>query len=541
MTLLDIKDLSVSIDQVKILDSVSFKVEQGQVVALVGESGSGKSITAGAMMQLLPEGAKCTGAISLFDENLLHINEKAMCKIRASKMGMIFQEPMTALNPVQSIGSQVMEAVKLSEPDLGRKQVKEKAEFALHRAGIDLNHIAFNSYPHTLSGGQRQRVVIAIAISQKPKLLIADEPTTALDVTTQAKILALVKKLIAQDEMGLLLISHDLAVVAEVADFIVIMKDGKIVEQGSTADFFKNMQQEYTKKLVEASGLFHNRNKKTVEKPKVEEIILNVKKINKYYKMPKQALFEKHKSFRVVNNAYFKMVKGENIGLVGESGCGKSTLSRLILGLEPIDSGEIHINGKKFSGVGDKEQRTLRKHINIVFQDPYSSFNPRHRVETIVSEPFYLADKKISKLEKRQKVEQMLNHVGLKSTDADKYPHEFSGGQRQRIAIARALITEPSIIILDEATSALDVLIRKQILELLDGLSKKLGISYLFISHDLSTVRDITNRIMVMKDGLIVEQGPTEVIFNNPKHPYTKTLLAATPTIERALKARGKE
>ncbi|MBT5187943.1 MAG: ABC transporter ATP-binding protein, partial [Kordiimonadaceae bacterium] len=357
-------------------------------------------------------------------------------------------------------------------------------------------------------------------------ILIADEPTTALDVTTQAKILKLLKKLVAQDNMGLLLISHDLGVVGEVADHIVIMRNGRVIEQGSRHSFFNNMKEEYSKELVAASQQELKVQKETQE----EEIILEVRNLNKEYKLTRKGFFSKGEILQAVNDVSFSIKRGENLGLVGESGCGKSTLTRCILGVDDFESGEILINGEVFNG-----QKELRKNINVVFQDPYGSFNPRHTVERLVSEPFYLLDKKPTAKESKDQVIEMLMLVGLSKTDIDKYPHEFSGGQRQRIAIARALITNPSVILLDEATSALDVLIRGQILELLEELSKKLGISYLFISHDLATVKNITDRIMVMKDGIIVEQGHTADIYKNPTHPYTKTLLEASPDITRVI------
>lgn len=520
MALLNIQDLSLSIHGTEILDHVNIMVDAGQIVAVVGESGSGKSMTSSAVMGLTPDEAETSGAIWLNDVDISEYNDKEMCAVRANDMGMIFQEPMTALNPVETIGSQVMEAIKISQPSLSRKVIREQAEIVLHRVGLENARFPLSTYPHKLSGGQRQRVVIAIAISQKPALLIADEPTTALDVTTQAKIMDLLKKLVTQDKMGMLLISHDLAVVADVADHIVIMKDGKVVEQGDRATFFETMEHDYSKKLFAASK--HESKAKFIADG--EEIILEVRNVTKDYKLGGK------KILRAVNDVSFKIKRGENLGLVGESGCGKSTLTRCILGLEDYSTGEIFIAGKRFNG-----ERELRARINVVFQDPYGSFNPRHTVARLVAEPFYAAGGNIRADQRRLKVIDMLEHVGLSASDADKYPHEFSGGQRQRIAIARALITEPDIILLDEATSALDVLIREQILELLEKLSNMLGISYLFISHDLTTVKNITDRVLVMKDGIVVEEGVTAEVYENPQHPYTKTLLEASPDITKAL------
>tara|TARA_R110002096_G_scaffold416576_2_gene619537 strand:- start:391416 stop:393014 length:1599 start_codon:yes stop_codon:yes gene_type:complete len=523
MALLNIQDLSLSIYGQQILDHINLAVEAGQVVAIVGESGSGKSMTSSAVIKLLPEGAEVFGAIWLNDENLVDKSEQEMCTHRANDIGMIFQEPMTALNPVETIGAQVMEAIKISQPDIGREALRERAELVLHRVGLENKRFPLTTYPHKLSGGQRQRVVIAIAISQRPKLLIADEPTTALDVTTQAKIMELLKKLVEQDKMGMLLISHDLAVVADVADHIVIMKDGKVVEQGDRATFFSTMEHPYSKQLFDAAK--HKIHEKFIADG--AEVILEVQKLSKDYKLSRK------ENLRAVNDVSFSLKRGENLGLVGESGCGKSTLARCILGLERFSKGEIRINGKPFKG-----QKELRRHINVVFQDPYGSFNPRHKVERLVAEPFFGTKERLTGDQKRLKVIEMLGLVGLSEGDINKYAHEFSGGQRQRIAIARALITEPDIILLDEATSALDVLIREQILELLENLSDRLGISYLFISHDLATVKNITDRVLVMKDGVIVEQGPTAEIYHNPQHPYTKSLLDASPDITKALESK---
>lgn len=520
MSLLSVQDLSLSIYGEDILHDVNLRVGKGEIVAIVGESGSGKSMTSNAIIQLMPNGAEATGGIWLNEENLLDKSEAEMCKVRANQIGMIFQEPMTALNPLETIGSQVIEAIKIAEPGLSRNKYREKAEIVLHRVGLEQARFPLSTYPHKLSGGQRQRVVIAIAICQRPALLLADEPTTALDVTTQAKILTLLKKLVKQDQMGLLLISHDLGVVADVADHIIIMKDGRVVEEGKRENFFQNMKDDYSKALFAAS--IHKHQDKFIADH--EEVILEVRKLTKDYKLSGK------KNLRAVNNVSFKIKRGENVGLVGESGCGKSTLSRCILGVESYSKGEIFIAGKPFHG-----EKDLRKHINVVFQDPYGSFNPRHKVGRLIAEPFYLMDNPPSAEEQMAKVKDLLSHVGLVSSDYDKYPHEFSGGQRQRIAIARALITEPSVILLDEATSALDVLIREQILELLEKLSDMLGISYLFISHDLTTVKNITDRVLVMKDGIIVEEGLTADIYENPQHPYTKSLLEASPDITKVL------
>jgi peptide/nickel transport system ATP-binding protein len=522
MALLDIQNLHLSIGGAEILRDINLSVEAGKIVAIVGESGSGKSMTSSAVMGLLPDGTKTSGKIWFADEDLSEKSEAEMCQVRANSLGMVFQEPMTALNPVETIGAQVIEAIKLSEPKLSWAEIRERAAQTLHRVGLDGERFPLTTYPHKLSGGQRQRVVIAIAISQKPKLLIADEPTTALDVTTQEKILALLRKLVDRDNMGMLLISHNLAVVGDVADHIIIMKDGEIVERGDVPELFGSLEHEYSKALFAAAASKGATSKFIADSA---GYILEVNNLSKDYKIAGG------KTLKAVNDVSFKIKNGENVGLVGESGCGKSTLSRCILGLEEISKGEVLLRGKTFKG-----ERELRSHINVVFQDPYGSFNPRHTVGRIVAEPFYLMKGKLTKKQESEKIVSLLTQVGLSEGDVDKYPHEFSGGQRQRIAIARALITEPDLIVLDEATSALDVLIRQEILDLLEKLSERHGISYLFISHDLATVRDITDRLLVMKDGVIVEEGTTANIYARPQHPYTKALLAASPDITKVMK-----
>jgi peptide/nickel transport system ATP-binding protein len=535
VTLLQIDHLNLAILGLPILSDVRFEVNRGEVVGVIGESGSGKSMTALSIMQLLPYGTEVTGSIRLDGEDLLGKTEREMCSVRGADVGMVFQEPMTALNPVKSIGDQVAETVMIHK-GASRSEALAAARETLNRVGLPEDRFPLSRYPHELSGGQRQRVVIAMAIALRPKLLIADEPTTALDVTTQAQILALLRKLVDEDGMGLVLITHDLAVVADIADRIVIMKSGEVVEAGAAVALFRSMQHPYSKALMAATS------HRPVRKPPHVALdsvpVLQVSSVVREYALARRSLFAKPGAFRAVNDVSFSIHKGENVGLVGESGCGKSTLTRAILALEPTQSGEIRVGGELVTTRAGASLAARRK-MQVVFQDPYGSFNPRHKVRRLISEPFHLMGRDApaaAALDRR--VAEALENVGLQARDADKYIHEFSGGQRQRVAIARALITHPSLIILDEAVSALDVSIRAQILDLLADLSDRLDLSYLFISHDLSVVRAITDRVMVMKAGQIVEAGETEAVFSNPQHDYTRQLIAATPDLEAALRRR---
>ncbi len=537
MTLLSLQDLSLSISGLPILNRISLSLEAGQVLGVVGESGSGKSMTALSVMQLLPGHCTLGGKAELDGDNLLEKTEAELCAIRGNDIGMIFQEPMTALNPVRTIGDQVSETVRLHR-SLTRHEAEGIARRTLDRVGLPAGQFPLDRFPHDLSGGQRQRVVIAMAVALKPRLLIADEPTTALDVTTQAQILDLLSELVSEDDAGLMLITHDLAVVAGMADRIAIMKDGEIVESGETGHLFRNLSHPYSKTLMAASSHVPDRRHRPTRSELRSEPVLSVETIVRDYRLPRRSIFSKPGTFRAVDHVSFEIHRGENIGLVGESGCGKSTLSRTILALDPPQHGRVVLDGETFSTAAGGDLNRLRRRIQVVFQDPYGSFNPRHRVERLVSEPFHLMDDRPDFRQRRQKVEDVLEKVGLAASDADKYPHEFSGGQRQRIAIARALITEPSLIVLDEAVSALDVSIRAQILDLLADLSDRLHVCYLFISHDLTVVRSITDRVLVMQAGKIVEQGPTEAVFADPQHPYTASLIAATPVLERALEDR---
>ncbi len=525
MSLLDVIDLELSIGAVPILKKISFSVAPGEIVAVTGESGSGKSMTALAAMQLLPRGARTSGRVLLDGRDVLTTPEAQMCALRGAEVGMVFQEPMTALNPVKTIGDQVAETI-LVHGAASRAEARRRAAEALTRVGLPQDRFPLSRYPHELSGGQRQRVVIAMAIALRPKLLIADEPTTALDVTTQAQILELLRGLVADFGMGLLIITHDLAVVADLADRIVVMRHGEVVEAGPTAQLFAEMRHPYTRMLFAAS----DHRVALPPAPEAPPPLLEVQGVSRDYALPRTRLFAPPGRFRAVRNVSFTLRRGDRIGLVGESGCGKSTLTRAILGLEPVQEGTITLGGAPVYS-GGKPNLEVRRKIQVVFQDPYGSFNPRHKVARLVTEPFHLLDEPPRGAARRAAVAEALEAVGLQASDADKYIHEFSGGQRQRIAIARALIIRPELIVFDEAVSALDVSVRAQILDLMADLAGQYALSYLFISHDLSVVRTITDRVLVMKSGEIVEDGPTESIFAAPQHPYTRALMEAAPRL----------
>jgi len=524
MALLAIETLSVTIGDNPILRDLSLTLEPGQVLGVVGESGSGKSMTALAVLGLLPRDAKASGAIHFEGQDLTALSETQLCRVRGARIGMVFQEPMTALNPVMTIGDQVAEVVRQHRGG-SRIQALAAARRALDRVGLPADRFPLNRYPHQLSGGQRQRVAIAIAIVLSPRLIIADEPTTALDVTTQTQILDLLRQLVREDGAALILVSHDLAVVAGIADRVAVMKDGAIVEQGQTTALFAHP---YTRALAAgAARVPLRRGGPNLSAPPV----LDARAVVRDYPGPRH-LPRAGPAFRAVSEVSLTIQPGEIVGLVGESGSGKSTLLRTLLALEAPQSGQIALAGQPFSPAAP---RALRRRIQAVFQDPSGSFDPRWTVERLVAEPLHLLDVRPTPAERRARVENVLLQVGLSAAAADRYPHQFSGGQRQRIAIARALIVEPSVVALDEAVSALDVTVRAEILDLLTRLSDELGLAYLFVSHDMGVVRGLTDRVLVMRDGKIIEEGPTAEVFATPRHPYTAQLIAATPSLERAL------
>lgn len=522
--LLDIRELSLQLRGKPILDGISLSIRAREILALTGESGSGKSMTALATIGLLPEGARSTGAILLDGTDLTKVPETRLCGIRGHDIGMIFQEPMTALNPVQTIGRQVAETLR-QHLRMSMNDAEGRASEVLARVGLPTHLVPLSRYPHELSGGQRQRVVIAMAIALRPRLLIADEPTTALDVTTQAQILALLKRLVREDGMAMMMITHDLAVVSQMADHIAVMNEGRIVEQGPTRQVLRERRHAYTRALFAASD-----HRAQLHPVPISEPLLEVRGAVRAYPLSRKGFFQGRSYLRAVNGVSFDISRGERVGLVGESGCGKSTLTRALLGLEPLAEGSITFGGQKI--LPRARQETLAgRNIQVVFQDPYGSFNPRHRVARLIAEPFHRFPDAPQGADRHRAVAEALTAVGLSPGDADKYIHAFSGGQRQRIAIARALITRPDLILFDEAVSALDVRVRAQVLDLVAGLSRDHGLTYLFISHDLTVVRSITDRVLVMRAGCIVEQGPTARVLEQPEHEYTRALVAAAPRL----------
>ncbi len=505
----------------EVVKNINIDVIKGKTTAIVGESGSGKTLSALSILKLLPNGAKIKNGKIIFNKkNLLKLNEREIQNIRGNKISTIFQEPMTSLNPLHTINKQIEEIITTHNV-INKKEVKKKAIELLCEVGLNDISQRPKIYPYELSGGQRQRAMIAMSIANNPDLLIADEPTTALDVTIQLQILDLLKNIQKKMGMSLLFISHDLSVVKKLSDYIYVMKNGEIIEFGTKDTVFNNPKHEYTKELVSTQS-----NIKENQKHKSKSII-NVRNLDVWYPIKKGLLKKTIDYVKAIKNVNFNLNIGETIGIVGESGSGKTSLILAILKL--IQSkGEIIINNKNLHNLSKKEFLDLRKNIQVVFQDPFSSLSPRMNIEDIISEGLMVHYPQISLEEKKQKLRKILKMVGLEFENTiEKYPHEFSGGQRQRIAIARALILEPKILILDEPTSALDVTIQNQILNLLNNLQTDLGLSYIFISHDMRVIRAIANKIIVLKDGMIVEESDSEHIFTSPKSEYTKKLISS--------------
>ncbi len=538
MSLLEIEKLSLKIGRTQILKDIDLTIAPGEVMGLVGESGSGKSMTALAVMQLAPPLARAEGRITFNGIDILGATESQMCALRGDDIGMVFQEPMTALNPVKMIGEQVAEGIRW-HTRASRAEAEEHAKKILDRVGLPEQKFALSRYPHELSGGQRQRVAIAIACALKPKLLIADEPTTALDVVLQAQILDLLKELVSENKMSLLFISHDLAVVTEMADRITILRQGAVVEAGDTARTLSEATHPYTRQLALASMHVPARVKPHGEE--TTENLLEVANVTRDYPGRRRSLFSRPEPVRAVDNVSLKMKPGASVALVGRSGCGKSTLARMILALDTPTSGAIRFRGIDVTGGRETDLRRARRNMQVVFQDPYGSFDPRHTVERLVSEPLHLLERKPNRKERRDMVGRALHEVGLNRSDMEKYPHEFSGGQRQRLSIARAIITRPKLVVADEPVSALDVSIRAQILDLFAELNQKLGVAYLFITHDLTVARAITDDVLVMHEGRIVERGKTSDVLDHPQTEAAQALVSAAPDLHRAIARRLQE
>jgi microcin C transport system ATP-binding protein len=531
--LLDVDNLSVAFHQAGrtsvAVDRISFSVRKGETVALVGESGSGKSVTALSVMKLLPYPAAShpSGRIRFEGQDMLQLPEREIRRIRGNRISIIFQEPMTSLNPLHTIEKQIGEALLLHQGLTGQAARARTLEL-LTQVGIPEPATRLASYPHQLSGGQRQRVMIAMALANEPDLLIADEPTTALDVTVQAQILQLLKDLQKRLGMAMLFITHDLGIVRKLADIVCVMKDGKIVEQGPVNDVFKAPQHPYTRALLAAEP-------KPDPAPLQPDapVVVEAKDLKVWFPIKRGVLRKVVGHIKAVDGVDVAVRKGETLGIVGESGSGKTTLGLAILRL--ISSqGPIIFLGEAIAGLKFKEMLPIRRNMQIVFQDPYGSLSPRMSVSDVVEEGLWVHHPKLTEEERQQRVVRALRDVGLDPETRFRYPHEFSGGQRQRIALARAVVLEPTFVVLDEPTSALDMLIQAQMVDLLRDLQKRLNLTYLFISHDLRVVAALASRLMVMRNGKVVEEGPAVELFANPKSDYTRALFAAAFNIEAA-------
>jgi microcin C transport system ATP-binding protein len=516
--ILDVRNLTVRFGANEAVSGVTFTVDHGETVALVGESGSGKSVTALSTVSLLPDTAELGGSITYDGAQMIGASEAELRAVRGNDISFIFQEPMTSLNPLHTLEKQIAESLALHQ-GLGGAAARERIIELLNRVGIRDPESRLGAYPHQLSGGQRQRVMIAMALANNPKLLIADEPTTALDVTIQAQILELLAELKRDLGMSLLFITHDLGIVRRIADRVCVMKDGLIVEQGKTSEIFADPRHPYTRKLLAAEP---TGGPKPVPEDAAE--IVSTDALRVWFPIHRGLLRRTVGHVKAVNAATVNVREGETLGIVGESGSGKTTLALAVLRLISSD-GPVVFMGRDIQGLKSRELKDTRREMQVVFQDPYGSLSPRMTIEQIVSEG--LAVHGIARGERRMRVAEILQEVGLHPSMMDRYPHEFSGGQRQRIAIARAMILRPRLVVLDEPTSALDMTVQVQIVELLRRLQADHGLAYLFISHDLKVVRALSHKVIVMKQGDVVETGATEALFRNPRHEYTRELMRA--------------
>jgi ABC-type glutathione transport system ATPase component len=539
--LLEVRDLSVSfatdVGTVRAVQDVSFELSGGEVLAIVGESGSGKSVTAQTIVGLTrSHNARISGSARLGGTELIGAGEAELQRVRGERIAMVFQDPMTSFNPVYRIGDQLVEAIRAHREKIGDGAARQLAVEMLGSVGIPEPERRARSYPHEFSGGMRQRAMIAMALALEPEVLIADEPTTALDVTIQAQILALLARLNRERGLATILITHDLGVVAEVADRIAVMHGGRIVEQGSLDEVYYAPKDPCTRRLL---GAVLRLDQPPPPRPRQEEAtLLEVTDLVKHFPLRRGLLDREGDSVRAVDGVSLTVERGETLGLVGESGCGKSTLCRAILGLTSPTSGSVRFEGEELVGLSRRQLRPLRREMQMVFQDPYASLNPRKRVGQIVGDPLSLQGG-VPGAEVRRRVEKLLERVGLSPDHYNRYPHEFSGGQRQRIGIARALALQPKLIVADEPVSALDVSIRAQIVDLLAELQEELGLAYVFVAHDIGLIRHVSDRIAVMHGGRIVEQGSAEQVCERPADPYTRELLAAVP-IPDPREARGR-
>jgi peptide/nickel transport system ATP-binding protein len=555
--LISIKNLSISFKkdsfERNVVQNVSFSLKKNEILGIVGESGSGKSVTSLAIMGLLPKHISVisSGEIIFNNQDLTQIDSKAFQKIRGNAIAMIFQEPMSSLNPSMNCGNQVAE-VLLRHTTSSVKEIKTEVLLLFEKVRLDSPEIVFDKYPHEISGGQKQRVMIAMAIACKPKILIADEPTTALDVTVQKEIISLLRSLQESNDMSILFISHDLSLISEIADRVLVMYQGKIVEQGNVRTIFNAPSHNYTKALIGSRPSLRVRLKqlptvadfmsdtvssdiitKEERDEKHQKIysnlpILEVVNIEKEY-FSNMGFLKSRTSFKAVNGVSFKLYEGETLGLVGESGCGKSTLGNAILQLDKATSGTLKYRGKDITNLSSRDLKSLRKEVQIIFQDPYSSLNPRLTVGRSIMEPMKVHQLYNSNKERKEKVIALLERVGLSRDHFNRYPHEFSGGQRQRIGIARTIAVQPKLIVCDESVSALDISVQAQVLNLLNELKENFGFTYIFISHDLSVVKYMSDQLLVMNKGKIEELGDADAIYEDPKSDYTKKLIDAIP------------
>jgi microcin C transport system ATP-binding protein len=531
MSLLEVDDLSVSFKveggALEAVRNVSFKIDRGETLALVGESGSGKSVTALSILQLLPypKAWHPGGRIRLGEHDLVGADERTLREVRGGKVGIVFQEPMTSLNPLHTIARQIGETLILHR-GLGQSEARRQALELLHVVRLQEAEQRLDAYPHQLSGGQRQRVMIAMALANQPELLIADEPTTALDVTIQAQILTLLRDLQHRLDMAMLLITHDLTIVRKVADRVCVMTDGEIVESGPVEEVFERPQHAYTRHLLAAEP-----KGRPLRRDPSAPVVMAGDDVKVHFPIQRGLLKRTVGHIKAVDGVNVTVRRGQTVGVVGESGSGKTTLGLALLRLLK-SQGAIRFRDKDIQGWPSGKLRPLRRDMQIVFQDPFSSLSPRMSVGQIIGEGLTLHGLGGDREGRRRLVAKVLEEVGLDPDSQDRYPHEFSGGQRQRIAIARAMVLEPSFVVLDEPTSALDMSVQAQIVDLLRDLQARHGLAYLFISHDLRVVRALSDEVIVMRDGLVVEQGAAGEVFDQPKHPYTQALMAAALNIE---------